>query len=211
MRGSARLTRLDAAVRMQRGDGAHGAADRRRCRRRRAGEHRADALHRGGERRRREGAAARRPTGLRGRAARIRGERSRLRREERHGRHDLGSSRVRLRHGRRAVEREPEPLAPGEAQQCPRSLPGDRRRLPGARLRRREHELDPRQQRVDRRRPAHRERNRGGGARARTKTSRRRADRRGDLHAQPPRPFRWHRGRIAGGGCATRHPHHRAA
>ena len=56
------------------------------------------------------------------------------------------------------------------------------------------------QTRLDRRRPAHRARDGGGGARVRAAPSRRRADRRGDLHAQPRRPLRRHRGRAAGRG-----------
>ena len=78
----------------------------------------------------------------------------------------------------------------------PRSVRGDGRDPPGARLRPVEHVADPGEDRLDPRRPADLARDRGRGARLRPQAPRRPADRRGDLHPQPYRPLRRHAGGV---------------
>jgi hypothetical protein len=91
------------------------------------------------------------PPRLRGRRARARGAGVRSRDPRRLGSGRLGSLGVRLRTGRGPGQREPEPVAPGPAQQPTRALSGGRPGLPGAGLRPgqpddpdRGHGLDPR-------------------------------------------------------------------
>src|SRR5690606_12223071 len=111
---------------------------------------------------------------------------------------DLGSVRLRLRVRRRAGHRASRPVAPGPAERDPRPLRGRAGRVPGARLRPREPDLDPRGDGLDRGRPADGQGDGGGRARVRAPHARRRADRGGDLHAQPRRPLR-RRGRARAG------------
>ena len=108
--------------------------------------HRSDAADARGAGRRRPLAAARGPAGLRGRAARP-GRERRRRRDRRRATAERIWDTTRLRassQGDAPREREPEPLAPGEAERHPRALRGRRRHLPGARLRHLEPDADPR-------------------------------------------------------------------
>ena len=89
------------------------------------------------------------------------------------GRPGVEPATVRLRRGRRRRPSvNPSLWRQAKLNGHARSLPGGRRHLPGARLRRLEHDLDPRQDGLDRRRSADERGERGAGAtRSRGSTS----------------------------------------
>ena len=136
-------------------------------------------------------AAARRPAGLRGRQARLRRHRRPAGDQGPGGPQRVGHERVRLHRRRCAADREPEPVAAGQAERPSRPVQGGRRHLPGARLRPLEHDGHRRPHGLDRRRSADDHRDGGGGA---WHWSRKHLGDKpvvgGDLHAQPRRPLR---------------------
>ena len=118
---------------------------------------------------------------------------------------------LRFHRGRRTDQRESEPMAPSSLEQHPWVVRGDQRGLPDSRLRPRQHVAHRREDGLDRRRPAHgqRERRKGDGLRARA--PRRQARVRHHLHPQPHRSLRRRAWRdLPRRGRGAKGAHHRA-
>ena len=138
-----------------------------------------------------------RPAGFRGRSARA--DRAPQRQGAQCGRrHDLGLRSLRLHPGRCARQRQPEPVAPGEAEQQHRLVQSDGRHLSAARLRPRQHHADRRQDRLDRGRYPDLARDRGRRHGVRAQASGRQESVGADIHPQPCRSFRRRAGRHLG-------------
>ena len=164
---------------------------------------------RAGARRRR--AAAGGWGGLRAGAARLRRHAARRADREPDARRGVGSLALRLRAGR-GLSRDgaSRALAPGAAQPEPRPLQGDRRRLPGPRLRHLQRHLHRRRDRLRGDRSADHRRAGRRGARPDAQASGRQTRHGGDLHAQPRRPLRRRHGRADRGRHCRRRADHRA-